>query len=98
MKLKATDTVHVSAVKPDALRPGEEFEIEAGAGRQLIKAGLAVEVAAPAEDEGGKELPEGEKNAPSPETSDETAPPETKDDGPAPRNKAIIGAQKNKAS
>lgn len=38
MKMKSLDTIHVSAVKPDSLRPGEEFEISDAAGAELMKA------------------------------------------------------------
>lgn len=36
MKLKALDQIHISAVKPDALRPGEEFEASDDLGRELL--------------------------------------------------------------
>lgn len=49
MKLKAKDTLHVSAVKADVIQAGEVFEIEDGAGKSLVDRGLATEVkAAPA--------------------------------------------------
>jgi hypothetical protein len=38
MRLKALDQMHVSAVKTDSLRPGEEFEISDSAGDDLLKA------------------------------------------------------------
>jgi len=38
MKLKALDQVHVSSVKPDSLRPGEEFEVSDEVGKSLLKA------------------------------------------------------------
>lgn len=47
MKLTATDTLHISEVKADALRPGEAFEVSDDVGASLIKRGLASE--APAE-------------------------------------------------
>jgi len=37
MRLRAKDQIHISAVKPDALRPGEEFEISDTAGEALVK-------------------------------------------------------------
>lgn len=37
MKLKALDTIHVSAVKADSLRPGDEFEVNDVYGAALIK-------------------------------------------------------------
>jgi hypothetical protein len=36
MKLKALDQLHVSAVKPDSLRPGEEFEVSDELGSELL--------------------------------------------------------------
>lgn len=38
MRLKALDQMHVSAVKTDSLRPGDEFEISDSAGADLLKA------------------------------------------------------------
>lgn len=38
MKLQALDQIHVSAVKPDALRPNEEFEVSDALGADLLKA------------------------------------------------------------
>lgn len=37
MKLKALDQIHISSVKPDSLRPGEEFEVGEDAGKALLK-------------------------------------------------------------
>ena len=49
MKLKAIDTLHVSAVGPDNIAPGGEFEVSDDTGRQLVDRGLAREIkAAPA--------------------------------------------------
>lgn len=36
MKLKATDQIHISSVKSDSLRPGEEFEVSDSLGRELL--------------------------------------------------------------
>lgn len=44
MKLKATDTLHVSAVGPDNITPGSEFEASDDTGRQLVERGLATEI------------------------------------------------------
>jgi hypothetical protein len=44
MKLKAKDTLHVSAVKADNIVPGEEFEVSDDFGRQLVERGLATEI------------------------------------------------------
>lgn len=46
MKLKAKDQLHISNVKPDPIRPGEEFEIADPEGRQLLDRGLATRVKA----------------------------------------------------
>lgn len=46
MRLKANDTLHVSSVGPDNIAPGEEFEVSADTGRQLVEKGLAKEVRA----------------------------------------------------
>ena len=49
MKLKAIDTLHVSAVGPDNIAPGAEFDASDDQGRELVERGLAVEIkAAPA--------------------------------------------------
>lgn len=37
MKLRALDQIHVSSVKPDSLRKGEEFEVSDAAGADLLK-------------------------------------------------------------
>lgn len=44
MKLKAIDQLHVSSVKPDSLRPGEEFEVSDAAGKELLKTGKVARV------------------------------------------------------
>jgi hypothetical protein len=36
MKLKALDQIHVSSVKADSLQPGEEFEVSAATGKELL--------------------------------------------------------------
>lgn len=38
MRLRAYDTVHVSSVKSENLRPGEEFEVPDADGEVLLKA------------------------------------------------------------
>lgn len=45
-KLKASDTLHISSVKSDPIRPGETFELEANDARSLVRRGLATEVRA----------------------------------------------------
>lgn len=37
MKMKALDQIHISAVKADSLRPGEEFEVSDSLGQQLLR-------------------------------------------------------------
>ncbi len=44
MKLKANDTLHISAVKADNILPNEEFEVSEAEGKRLIAAGYAREV------------------------------------------------------
>lgn len=46
MKLKAIDTLHVSAAGPDSIPPGGVFEVSDDMARQLIDRGLAAEVKA----------------------------------------------------
>lgn len=46
MKLRALDTLLVSSVKSDNLKPNEEFEIDDAAGAKLVERGYAVEVKA----------------------------------------------------
>lgn len=41
MKLIAIDTLHISAVGPDAIRPGAPFELNDGDAKNLISRGLA---------------------------------------------------------
>lgn len=38
MRLRAYDTVHVSSVQAENIRPGQEFEIGDAAGEDLLKA------------------------------------------------------------
>lgn len=44
MKLRATDTLHISSVKADNILPGEEFEVSDEQGKSLIDRGLATRV------------------------------------------------------
>lgn len=37
MKLVASDQLHISSVKPDVIRPGEEFEVSEELGRSLLE-------------------------------------------------------------
>lgn len=48
MKLKATDTVHITSVQAEPILKDEEFEIEDGQAQSLIERGLAVAVKAAA--------------------------------------------------
>lgn len=47
MKLKANDTIHISSVKAEAIRPGETFDVGDAEGKQLVDRGLATKVSAP---------------------------------------------------
>jgi len=44
MKIKAKDTIHISAVQADNLMPGAEFEVDDATAKDLIDRGLATEV------------------------------------------------------
>lgn len=44
MQLKAKDTMHISSVKAENIRPGEKFTVSDVTGRDLIKRGLAEQV------------------------------------------------------
>lgn len=44
MKMKALDSLHVSSVRADIIRPGEEFEVNDGDGKMLADRGLAQEI------------------------------------------------------
>lgn len=37
MKLTAIDQIHISSVKSDSLRPGEEFEVSDNLGKELME-------------------------------------------------------------
>lgn len=49
--MKAVDTLHISAVKPDNILPGEEFEVPGHTADDLEKRGLATRVGAAPEPE-----------------------------------------------
>jgi len=44
MRLKANDTLHVSAAGPENIAPGAEFEVSDDQGADLVERGLATEV------------------------------------------------------
>lgn len=48
MKLKATDTLHISSVGPDNMAPGTEFEVADDIGQSLVDRGLAKAIKAEA--------------------------------------------------
>lgn len=48
MKLKATDTMHISSVQADNLVKGDVFSVSDAEGKQLIERGLATKVKEPA--------------------------------------------------
>lgn len=62
MKLKAIDTLHISAVKSDNILPDEEFEVSDAEGRRLIEAGYARAVKAAAAPK-NKKAPEANNKA-----------------------------------
>lgn len=74
MKLKALDQVHISSVKADSLQPGEEFEVSAATGKELLakRPGTVEQVAD--EDSG---VPD-EKAEPAPENKAVSAAPANK--------------------
>lgn len=74
MKLRATDQLHISAVKADSLRPGEEFEVNDAAGEDLLRAHAS-------------RLVKIEDGADAPAEKAE-APPQNKAEDAAPANKA----------
>lgn len=47
MKLKALDTLHISAVGPESIAPGGIFEVSDADGESLISRGLAKAMAPP---------------------------------------------------
>lgn len=66
MKLRATDTLHISSVGPEPIVRGQEFKVEKEAGKSLVARGLATEV---------EEDPEPEEKAePAPANKAEPAP------------------------
>ncbi|HVQ09532.1 MAG TPA: hypothetical protein VMS43_13960 [Allosphingosinicella sp.] len=66
MKLIANDTLHVSNVRADPLRVGEEFEINDEEGRALVARGLAREVKVKASGETKKAAKPANKKAAEP--------------------------------
>lgn len=68
MKLKAKDQLHISSVRADSLRPGEEFEVSDPIGRDLVKRGLATKVSGPKKGASSKKAQAADnKKAPSPD-------------------------------
>lgn len=45
MKLKAKDTLHISSLGPDPIRPGEEFDLPDPDAKKLLDRGLVSKVA-----------------------------------------------------
>lgn len=69
MRLRAYDTISISAVKADPIRPGEEFEIGDAAGEELLKVhpgkfALVEAKAAPASQNKAEPAPENKAEAP----------------------------------
>lgn len=48
MKLKATDTMHISSVQAENLVKGDVFTVSDAEGKQLVDRGLATQVGKPA--------------------------------------------------
>lgn len=75
MKVKAKDQLHVSSVRSEVIRPGEEFEVSQRVGKSLVDRGLVTEVRASrvkkARAPSNKQAPAPDnKRAPASETSD----------------------------
>lgn len=66
MKLKATDTLHISAVGPDNIQPGQEFEVSKHIGEELAKRGLATVISddEPSEEKADEAPPNKAEKAP----------------------------------
>lgn len=67
MKLRALDQIHVSSIQPDSLRPGQEIEVSAALGAELLKKHPATFESIEADDGG-------EKADPAPSNKAEDAP------------------------
>lgn len=76
MKLKARQQLHVSSVRADTIRAGEEFEVSEPIGKSLIARDLASRVSSPAKGSRKK----GGKNAKKP-TNKMSDPPQNKSAG-----------------
>jgi hypothetical protein len=78
VKLRARDQIHISALGPNPIAPGSEFELSDAQARGLIKRGLADEVVAePAPDDAPAAEP-AEKAEPAPQNKAEPAAPANK--------------------
>lgn len=78
MKLRAYDQMNISSVRPDTIRPGEEFEVSDATGEELMKAhpGKFADVSA-------ADKPAA-KRAAAPSNKAEPAPDNKADDAPTP--------------
>lgn len=74
MRLRAYDTVHVSSVKAENLRPGEEFEVSDAAGDDLLKAHPGLFAVVSRDSEAKAEPAADNKAADDPENKAESAP------------------------
>lgn len=88
MRLRAKDQIHISAVQPDSIRPGADFEVSDAMGKDLLAAHAdKLEMAAePAAEPDGAQ----EKSEPAPLNKMEQAPDnkaEPDDGKAAPRRK-----------
>lgn len=74
MRLRAYDTIHVSSVQAENIRPGQEFEISDSAGDDLLKAHPGI-FAVLSRDADAKAEPAPENKAePAPENKSEPEP------------------------
>lgn len=74
MRLKALDTLHISALGPGNLSAGDIFEMSIHDGQILIKRGLAIEVDEAASDGGTPSFEPDELPATKTEAASSTAP------------------------
>jgi len=73
MEIIAKDTLHISSVGPDTIRPGQRFELNDGDAKMLIDRGLASAASGKAE-----QPPKNKAEGASPRNKAETAAPQNK--------------------
>lgn len=95
MKLKALDQIHISSVKADSLKPGDEFSVSAALGDELLKKhpGKFVNLDAEAKStEGEQDTKENDVTEKSENAAKAEAAPQNKAED-APANKAETGSK-----